>query len=269
MTLTFCAVADLHFGPRGLFEGKLRKLSDQAPALTEQLVRRMNEEVHPQLAIALGDLIQDESHEADLRRYRESLLRLSSLQAPLLVVAGNHDTICLSDDELRTAWQRQGPLFYSLDCGGCHFAVLRTVERTDVDVRLPEEQLEWLERDLAATSLPTVVAMHHSAADQDLTGNPWFAKAPHLALVANRKRLRSLIASSGKVILVINGHVHWNHISVHDGIPYVTVQSLTENVDDDAPGRAANAVAIVTLERGSVRVIIDGAAPTRYEHHRE
>ena len=48
---------------------------------------------------------------------------------------------------------------------------------------------------------------------------------------------------------VFNGHLHWNHLDVIAGIPYVTVQSLIENLDDDAPGRAAAAHAVVHAER--------------------
>jgi len=67
--------------------------------------------------------------------------------------------------------------------------------------------------------------------------------------------------------MVINGHLHWNHVDVHDGIPYVTVQSLIENLDDDGPGRPAEASAVVRVRDRSILVEVDGAAPTRYEHH--
>lgn len=267
MALTFAALTDVHFGPRVLFRGKLRKLSDQAPELTRQVVRRLNESTHPDLVLVLGDLIEDESPEADRRRYAECLDALAGLKAPVRFVAGNHDTINLSDPHVAQAWGRTAPLHYSFDFGGYHFAILRTVERKDVDVALPEEQLAWLATDLAATNLETIVAMHHSAADQHLEGNPWFEQAPHLALAKNRPAIRRIIADSRKVRLVINGHLHWNHVDVHDGIPYVTVQSLVENVDDDAPGRAAAAVALVRLDERVLRVTVDGAAPTRYEHH--
>jgi len=267
MTLTIAAITDVHFGPRVLFRGKLRKLSDQAPTLARQVVRRLNDSVHPDLVLVLGDLIEDESAEIDLRRYAECLESLSDLKSPVRFVAGNHDTINLSDEQIAQAWGRTGPLHYSFDLGVHHFVVLRTVERRLVDVSLPEEQLAWLREDLAATSRETIVAMHHSVSDQDLSGNPWFDKAPHLALARNRRDVRRVVADSGKVRLVINGHVHWNHVDLHDGIPYVTVQSLIENVDDDAPGRAAAAVAIVGLHDNGLRVTVDGAEPTRYEQH--
>ncbi len=80
--------------------------------------------------------------------------------------------------------------------------------------------------------------MHHSAADQDLRGNRWFEGSPHLCLVRERRAMRRLFEEHG-VLAVFNGHLHWNHLDVIRGIPYVTLQSLIENLDDDAPGRAA------------------------------
>lgn len=267
MEFVFAAITDVHFGPRVLFKGKLRKLSDQAPDLARAFVSRMNDRVHPDLVVALGDLIEDESAEADARRYRTCVETLLGARAPVRFVAGNHDTINLPEDSVARAWGSDGPLHYSFDLGPLHFAVLRTIERRDLDVSLPEQQLRWLEQDLAATPRKAIVMMHHSVADQDLRGNRWFEHAGHVALVKNRSEVRQVIAACGKVQMVINGHLHWNHVDVHDGIPYVTVQSLIENVEEDAPGRAAEAAAIVRVRDKSILVEVDGAAPTRYEHH--
>jgi Icc protein len=267
MSFRLAVITDLHFGTRTRFRGKLRKVADAAPALTNAFVQRMNGSVHPDLVLALGDFIEDESHDADLARYRECVRVLRQLTCPLRFAAGNHDTIHLRDDDLRAIWQHDGALHYSFDTNGYHVCVLRTVERPLRDVTLPADQLAWLEQDLASTTLPTVVAMHHSAADQDLRGNPWFEHAPHLALIDRRDILRAAIAASGKVVLVVNGHVHWNHVDLHDGIPYVTVQSLTENVDDDEPGRAAAAWGVFRIDDRALSVVIEGEQPLRFTQH--
>src|SRR5690606_8989325 len=117
--------------------------------------------------------------------------------------------------------------------------VLATQETKDVDVRLPAEQLEWLEHDLRQTQLASVVCVHHPLSDCDLEGNRWFAAAPHICRVAERKAFRRVIEGSGKVLLVLNGHAHWNHLDIIAGVPYVTQQSPIENVDAGAPGRPA------------------------------
>ncbi|MBX3189065.1 MAG: metallophosphoesterase [Labilithrix sp.] len=255
----------MHFGPEARHEGKLRKLTAHAGELTREVVRAMNEEIRPDLLVNLGDDIEDESREADLSRYTECQEILRTAKAELVNVAGNHDTIHLTRDDLSRIWRRAGPLFYSLDRGGFHLVVLHTLERKDVDVRVPQAQIAWLRDDLARTELPTIVLMHHSASEQDLEDSFWFRGRAHLALVAERAELRRVFEESGKVRAVFNGHVHRNHLDVIRGIPYVTFQSLIENLDADAPGRpaAAHGVAVVTETRVVVRV--RGDDPARYQ----
>lgn len=263
--LVLAVVTDLHFGPEVRYSGKLRKMTHLAPELARDFVRRMNEETAPDLVVNLGDDIEDESRAADLQRYGACQAILRQAKAPLVNVAGNHDLIYLNRDDLNRFWDRTGPLYYSLDVQGWHLVVLHTLEKQGVDVRIPEPQLEWLRADLAAASHPTVVLMHHSASEQSLDDSRWWPGRSHLALVRERRELRGIFEQSGRVRLVINGHLHWNHFDVIAGIPYVTVQSLIENVDDDAPGRAAASHAVVHLSDRRAIVRVRGNDPARYQ----
>jgi Icc protein len=263
--LTLGFVTDLHFGPEAYHDGKLRKLSHHASALTRDVVRAMNEQVRPDVLVNLGDDIEDEGREADLARYEECQAILRGARAELVNVAGNHDTINLTRDDLCRVWRHEGPLFYSLDRGGCHLVVLHTLERKDVEIRIPHAQLEWLADDLARTTLPTIVLMHHSASDQDLEDSFWFKGLAHIALVKERKELRAILEASGKVRAVFNGHVHRNHLDVIRGIPYVTIQSLIENLDEDAPGRPAASYAVATIADDRIVVRVHGNDPARYQ----
>jgi 3',5'-cyclic AMP phosphodiesterase CpdA len=263
--LTFAIVTDLHFGPEARFEGKLRKLTHRAGELSRAFVARMNEEVRPDFVVNLGDDIEDESREADLARYGECQEILRGCAAPLVNVAGNHDLIHLNRDDLNRFWRRPGPLYYSFDLAGWHLVVLHTIERKDVDVRIPEPQLEWLKHDLAAGSGPSIVFMHHSASDQHVEDSRWWPGRSHLALVKERAELRSIFEESGRVRAVYNGHLHWNHVDVIRGIPYVTVQSLIENVEEDAPGTPAAAHAVVRSSERRMVVRVQGNDPARYQ----
>lgn len=258
-------VTDIHIGPEAYHDGKLRKLTHHATRLLRDVVTRMNEEIKPDLLVNLGDDVEDESHDADLARYRECQEILRGAEAEVINVAGNHDSIFLARDELTSIWQRAGNLHYSLDRGGFHLVVLHTIERKDVDIRVPHAQLEWLAQDLAETVLPTIVLMHHSASEQDLEDSFWFHGAPHLALVKERKELRAILEASGKVKLVVNGHVHRNHFDVIRGIPYVTIQSLIENLDEDAPGRPAAAYGVLTIDAERAVIRVGGNDPARYQ----
>lgn len=265
MSLTIGFVTDLHFGPAAYHDGKLRKLTHNAAELTRGVVRAMNDEHHPDLLVNLGDDIEDEGREADLARYTECQDILRTAKAELVNVAGNHDTIHLTRDDLARIWKHEGPLFYSMDRAGFHLAVLHTLERKDVEVRIPHAQLDWLKEDLARTKLPTIVLMHHSASEQDLEDSRWFKGLAHLALVKERLELRRIFEESGKVRAVFNGHVHRNYLDVIAGIPYVTIQSLIENLDDDAPGRPAAAHAVATITDSRIVVRVHGNDPARYQ----
>jgi 3',5'-cyclic AMP phosphodiesterase CpdA len=271
--LTIGILTDLHFGPAAFFEGRLRKLTHHAAELTRGVIEVMNERVRPDLLVNLGDDIEDEGREADLARYGECQDILRTADAELVNVAGNHDTVHLGRDDLNRFWRREGPLHYAFDRGGFHVVVLHTLEAKDVDVRIPPAQLAWLREDLARTTLPVVVLMHHPASEQDLSDSSWFHAAPHLALVRERADLRRIFEESGKVRVVLNGHVHRNHLDVIRGIPYVTVQSLVENLDADAPGRPAASFAVVHLEAGhaghagrvAVRILGNDAASYQFD----
>ncbi len=264
----FAFVTDLHFGPLAHFEGKLRKLSHEGPALLRGVIERLRTEEQPATLVNLGDDIEDEGPEADRERYRACQEILRTAGCPLINVAGNHDTVHLNLEDLNGAWGRRGPLHYSLELEGIHVVVLHTVERKDVDVRIDEGQLAWLREDLARAGRDTLVFMHHSATEQDLSDARWFYRAPHLALVQERAALRQILRESGVVRAVFNGHLHRNHLDVIDGIPYITVQSLIENLDDDAPGRPAAAYAVALLDERRLVVRVKGNDPARYQIER-
>lgn len=264
MSLVLGVVSDVHFGPLAHFEGKLRKMSHEGPRLLSEVMAEIAS-IAPDFVVNLGDDVEDESRELDLARYEECQRILRSAGLPVVNVAGNHDTVTLSARDLLRVWgEPGGHLHRSFDAKGFHVVVLHTVERKDVDVRIDGDQLAWLREDLARTELPTVVLMHHPAGEQDLSDTRWFHAAPHIALVAERKELRRIFEESGKVKLVLNGHVHRNHFEVIRGIGYVTFQSLVENLEDDAPGRPARSYGVVRVEQSGAVVRVRGNDQAAY-----
>ncbi|HVY30472.1 MAG TPA: metallophosphoesterase [Polyangiaceae bacterium] len=266
--MRFALISDVHLGPQASHQGKLRKLTHQSEELVMGFVRRMRDEVNPDLIINLGDVIEDESAEKDRERYGHFVSMLREIGKPVLHVAGNHDTINLTCEELCTLWGTESNVMYSRDVEGVHFAVLRTIEHRGERIELPAEQIAWLRDDLAKATLPCVVLMHHPASEMRLEGNRWFEKRPNLCRVVERRAVREVIEKSGKVLAVFNGHVHWNHFDVIAGIPYITLQSLIENLDDDAPGRAAAAYAVCELDERRLVVNVGGAEAVRYQVER-
>ena len=94
-----------------------------------------------------------------------------------------------------------------------------------------------------------------------LTGQFWFEDAPDQALLANRAKVRDVLESHD-VTMAMNGHVHWNNHTVHNGISYITIQSLIENAAGD--GEPAGAWALVEAEATHVEVTVGGREPARY-----
>lgn len=266
MTLRIGLVSDVHFGPEARHEGRLRKLSAYAEPLLETFVARMNDVDRPDLVVSLGDAIEDENHEVDRQRYGRFAQVLAGARAEVIHVAGNHDQMNLSDDELCELMGLEGSrLWRSFDRGDWHIVVLCTRYQPGRSVHLPEDQIQWLAEDLAATSRNTLVLLHHPLCEMDCRGNRWFEEQPHLCRVAERRRVRQVLEQSGRVRAVVCGHAHWNHLSVIAGIPYITLQSLIENVDDDAPGRAARAHALLELGAHDLRCDVRGEAPCHYQ----
>jgi 3',5'-cyclic AMP phosphodiesterase CpdA len=223
-------ISDTHIGPSGLFKGIRRKLTEFAEPFLAEFTQQVRESGRYDAVLQLGDLIEDESPERDLANFSKGVSVLAQCGMPAHHVIGNHDTARLSAGELLTLLNRPSH-FYSFDAAGAHMVVLHTIHR-EGRIVLPAEQVAWLQEDLAGTILPTLVCSHHSFADQDLRGNPWFEGAPAACLVDNRAEVRAILRDAGHVIAVVNGHLHWNHVDWHDGLPYITVQSAVENCDD-------------------------------------
>ena len=60
----------------------------------------------------------------------------------------------------------------------------------------------------------------------------------------------------------MNGHLHWNDHTVHNGISYITIQSLVENATGDS--RPADAWALVEAGTDRIEVTVSGRDPARY-----
>ena len=268
--MRFAAISDLHFGRAAPYRGVDRKLTGRAPALTAAFVDDMNQRVRPDFVMVLGDVIEDESPWADLDNFTRAADILSGLDMPVRYVFGNHDLVHLTHDQLLTV-SGETAFNSSFDVDGWHLVRLHSTASitpsgrsgTESGLRgdIAPEDLEWLDQDLAAAGGPALVFTHFAPGDLNLAGQFWFGHAPDKAMLANRAEVRDVLESHD-VVMAMNGHVHWNDHTIHNGISYITIQSLVENTAGD--GEPAGAWALVEAEATHLEVIVSGRDPACY-----
>jgi len=271
--MLFSIISDIHLGPldRGFIKGVQRKLSNLSEELLEEYVNKMNTLVQPDFVINLGDVIEDISNKnIDIKNYKKGIKILQKLKMPLYHAIGNHDLRTLTEEDIKNILG-YNELYYSFDYQDWTFIGLfsqiignHTVDITDIKTVIPQKQLKWLKNTLAKTNKKTIIFLHYSLADQDLKDNFWFERDKVNALVTNRKEVRKIITQSGKVKAVFNGHLHWNKQTIHNNIPYYTVQSLIENFNND--GLASKSYTLVTLNKNNLKVEVKGNDPAQYTH---
>ncbi|MBH24964.1 MAG: phosphoesterase [Myxococcales bacterium] len=280
MTLKIGIITDIHFGPLAYFKGELRKMGTESEALTMAFVHEMNARFKPDLVLHMGDVIQEVGDAAlDLSRYQRITDLLSELEAPIWPVAGNHDLISLTAAQLLPRWREQTAfgglpaeaiggdeaLYYHTRIGGWELIVLHSHEEKDSHIWIDAPQLAWFERALDAAEGPVLLMLHHGLADQDLSESVWFRNHTHLGLIRGREAIRATIEASGKVRAVLNGHFHRNDLTWHGGIPYITVQSLIENMTGGPEGLACGAWGTMRLDPERLRLEVVGHDPALWD----
>jgi len=186
----------------------------------------------------------------------EAVTLLAAFDGPVYHVAGNHDFYDLSLPEYIEIVGIEKTV-YSFDIGGFHIVILDAEYNPDgshydhvslrVKGQIPSEQLDWLRHDLAATALPTIVCVHQPL-DSDfevLAGGP---------PIANHLEVRRILADSGVVVAVFQGHDHENRYARIDGIHYVTFAEMVDHPEPTPPTWA-----LVTLDASEGSVRIEGA----------
>lgn len=264
--MKFAILTDIHLGSEKYYKGVLRKINKNVKTFLNDFVAEMNNRVKPELVVILGDLVEDDGKVNDKNNIDYVVKILKKLECHVYYVAGNHDLKSISEDELTTSFNYKR-LYYSFDSGSFHFIVLFSRVLEDKSIWIPDEQKEWLEKDLEKSDKQSIIFVHHGLADQNLTGNPWFEGRPQNCLIANRKEIRDILFASNKVVASFNSHLHWDRQNIHKNIPYFTIQSLTENEDDK--GIASEAYAIVNIEDNKISVNIKGNYPKSFLHQKE
>ena len=255
--MKFAAISDIHLGEAKKFKGVQRVLWSYSENVLKESVDKILDE-KPAFVIQLGDLITDNNHDIDEKNYLHGIDMFKRFACPVYHVIGNHEMINLSVQDVLELNGSKG-LFYSFDCENYHFIVLFSLFENKAgshSITIDKEQLKWLAEDINLTPKKCIIFLHPSLADQSLEGNFWFESKPERCLVKNRQDVRKILANSGKILAVFNGHLHWNRMDIHDNIPYFTLSCPVENFTGE--GVPGGSYAIIDLNDKEIIVDIHG-----------
>jgi len=251
--LRFGMVTDTHYAnnpKRGTrhYRESLDKMAECVALMNDQKV---------DFLIELGDL-KDEGQPATEAGTLQFLQRIEAVfgtfKGPRYHVLGNHDVDSISKEQFLDQVENTGigkeRSYYSFDSKGVHFVVLDadyTANGTDYDrgnfnwrdTNIPDHELKWLGKDLAATSNPVVVFVHQQL---DATDQYHYVK--------NGQEVRQVLEESGKVLAVFQGHNHGGAYSHIEGIHYYTLKALVEG-----SGAENNSYAIVEVQENHDLVV--------------
>jgi len=157
--------------------------------------RVMDDPDPPQIALATGDLVQDETL-AGYLLFRKTMERLN---IPVFCLPGNHDAPEVMADVLQT------PPFQV--CGMAHAGAWRLILLSsfspgDDGGRLPRSELEFLRRALAeCADQHVLVSLHHQPVPM---GSRWLDGVG----LRNADELMSIVDDAPQVRALLWGHVH-------------------------------------------------------------
>ncbi|GAB3652846.1 metallophosphoesterase [Echinicola sediminis] len=226
----------------------------------KEFIHEMNRE-KVDFILHLGDFKdQDEQQkEEDTLRFLRDLEEVyAGFKGPRYHCLGNHDV-----DSIRKGQFLQNIIntgipkdksYYSFDQKGVHFVVLDANYHQDgrdhyykeganwQDANIPEAEMEWLRKDLASTSLPTLVFCHHPLFEY------WHGESR--MHVRNYQEIQEIMQSSGKVMAAFHGHVHEERFEQIGGIHYATQLAMV-----DGSGPENSSFSILEISPSGMQVL--------------
>ncbi|MGZ8273272.1 MAG: phosphodiesterase [Burkholderiaceae bacterium] len=224
--MLLCQISDPHLVP----EGRLAYGRTDTPRMLERCVRKVLSLPRlPDAVVVTGDL----TDHATVEEYGLLGELLRPLTMPVYLMVGNHDNRerlqqCFPDQpHLRG---HDGFVQYVVDDFDVRLVMLDTLVPRSPGGELCGRRLEWLDRALAASDRPTIVAQHHPPF---VTGMTFMDQMT----LANPRDEAAVVARHGHVERVISGHYHRTiHARFAGTIASVCPSSAHQLVLDLVPG---------------------------------
>lgn len=148
--------------------------------------------------------------------------------SPTVAIPADEGRALVESGEVASATMGEQRGYWARDVGGLRLVALDTVNpHGGWEGSIGEEQLEWLQGELAAADRPVVITSHHPS---------WTLRNPYAPEGVSRRvlaeELIGVLLAEPKVVLWVAGHVHMNrvkmHPSRHGGLLEVTTASLID-----------------------------------------
>jgi Icc protein len=258
MIVKLGVVADIHHGA-----DEVTKKGTAALALLEQVLAAAKSAA-VDAVIDLGDRISDVSPAIDdvlagdvgLVFGRSGLVRHH--------ICGNHDRACLTAAANAAALQAEtGSRVHEI--AGLRLILWQPEVRSSAVAgpRLGTADLAWLVDALAASDSPTLLFSHVPLSGQSMTGNFWFENNPGHAAYPEQAQIRAALAEAACPLVAFAGHVHWNSLTIVDGVAHVTLQSLSET--SATFPHPAGAFGLIEIGQEALRWPVSGRDPCAAE----
>jgi len=224
-------VTDMHYADKPPVGSRHYR---ETPRKLEEAIDRVRSH-EPAFVVELGDFVDAAaSVEEELAWLKKIAREFERIARQRFFVLGNHCVDTLTKQEFLGEVGQPASSF-SFDRHGWHVIILDACYRQDGaaygrknshwdDANVPPAELEWLQADLAATQLPTIV-MAHQRLDEH---------GKHS--VRNREKVREVLESSQNVQAVFQGHSHQNDYQEIGGIHYVTLVAMVEGAGPENNG---------------------------------
>lgn len=145
-------------------------------------------------------------------------------------VIGNHEMDGGYTREKTMAFLNLQRSYYSFDKNGFHFIVLDGNDKKNPEAKgykqfIGEEQIKWLRKELAWTSLPVVIFSHQGLVE--------YKGADETYGVENWRIIQDILAEHNRthpgkrVVACFNGHTHYDDAVNLNGIWFITITSMS------------------------------------------
>ncbi len=174
------------------------------------------------VVLATGDLIQDDSAGA-YQRFRD---HLTPLGLPVLCVPGNHDVKSLMQDALSSP-----PCDYlgTFEADDWIVVSLDTAVDGEVSGTVSDAELDRVSEVIATSSASNaLIGMHHPPVTMN---SEWLDSVG----LTNSDAVLQRLSDTGKVRVIVCGHVHQDYDAEHHGIRCITTPSTCRQFAQGSP----------------------------------